>query len=194
MKKQLTLLLALLGMGLLAQSTDSLSISPNPFSIATTLHFELKQSNKVTLQLINLWGVIVKTFYNDTLLQQGSYHLTLLGDSLKNGLYIIRFDTGSENILAYKILKDDLATNIPDVKSQRKEISLFPNPTRDVLSIPVQGIKAVIIKDQSGRLVKSVTTTEGRISVSDLKPGTYLVSVQIDNKELISAQKVIIVD
>ena len=78
-----------------SQTTDSLSVFPNPFVSSTTIHFDLVQSDTITLRVFNTFGQTISTFFQSTILPSGSYNINLLGDSLIDGLYIIRLDMAS---------------------------------------------------------------------------------------------------
>ena len=57
------------------------------------------------------------------------------------------------------------------------EISVFPNPARDYVTIEGEGIQSITIIDLAGRVVKSVPVKSMRtwINVGDLKSGVYLI-------------------
>jgi hypothetical protein len=83
-----------------AQTFDSQSIFPNPFSISTTIHIEIVQSDTVTLSLLSAFGQTDKTFFQSSFLANGTCDLNLSGDSLANGIYFARFEIGSTKVLS----------------------------------------------------------------------------------------------
>jgi hypothetical protein len=174
-----------------SQTTDSLSISPNPISSSTIIHFEIGQTDTITLVLFNRWGQIVKTFYDSTILQSGTYNINWPDDSLINGTYILLLNFGSKKHLAKTVVKNDLTANLDDNKSYRKDLLIFPNPTKDYITIPIDDNKTITIKDQNGRTIKSFTTDQRTISISDLETGQYFITVSTDKNEVMTIQKII---
>ena len=88
-----------------SQTTDSLSVFPNPFSISTTIHFDIVQNDTITLRVFNNVGQIVRTIFQSTILPSGSYNINLLGDSLVEGIYFVILDIGSAKRLTKKAIK-----------------------------------------------------------------------------------------
>lgn len=65
------------------------------------------------------------------------------------------------------------------------KLKVYPNPVNDVLNISFDNeITAVSIINLLGQevLTKAINATEGKIDVSDLTPGTYLVKVTSNNE------------
>ncbi|MEM6318136.1 MAG: LamG-like jellyroll fold domain-containing protein [Bacteroidota bacterium] len=72
----------------------SLSVYPNPTRYSTTITFELSHfSQNVQLQLFNLQGKQLQSWYNGSALAQGYYTIPLAGESLEAGLYVLRLRT-----------------------------------------------------------------------------------------------------
>jgi len=99
-----------------SQTTDSLSVFPNPFSSSATIHFEIVQSDTISLRVFNAVGQTERTFFQSTILPSGSYNINLLGDSLVDGIYFIRLDIGSTKSLIKKAVKNSSTSSIADDK------------------------------------------------------------------------------
>jgi hypothetical protein len=76
--------------------------------------------------------------------------------------------------------------------------SIYPNPTRDAffleIEAPAHARKVVTITNMVGAQVKTVEvngTTRKRISVADLAPGVYFVSLKVDGKAVTTRRLVI---
>ena len=86
------------------------------------------------------------------------------------------------------VIYESLLTNLLDVnEAVTNEVSVVPNPVKDVLNINLktsQNIKSVIISDLNGRQVLSTTQNTSAINVSHLQTGMYIVTVQTDNSIL----------
>jgi len=67
---------------------------PNPFNPSTTIKFEIKSNNHVTLTVFNLLGQEVATLVNEEL-ASGSYRVTFDGKSLASGVYFYKIESGS---------------------------------------------------------------------------------------------------
>lgn len=62
---------------------------PNPFNPETSISFSLKQSGKVTLNIYNSTGQVVKTLV-DHEMSAGNHSISFVADGLTSGLYIYR--------------------------------------------------------------------------------------------------------
>ena len=173
-----------------SQTVDSLSIYPNPFNTSTTIHFDLVQPDTITLQVFNPLGQTVRTFYQSTVLPSGSYHMNLNGDSLVQGIYIIKLDIGSTKSVVKKAFKISPTSIVENNKLDHQSI-VFPNPTNDHITIPIQGNKNIIIADMHGNIVKSFTTDQQVISLLDIAAGQYLITILNNENEIIAKQKMI---
>jgi hypothetical protein len=74
-----------------------------------------------------------------------------------------------------------LSVEQPEVVSR---ITMYPNPTESYVKLTIETNLTVRITDMNGREIKSERLTPSRnaVDVSGLTPGTYIVSVQSDNK------------
>ena len=173
-----------------SQAVDSLGVFPNPFATSATIHFEIVQSDTITLRVFNTFGQTISTFFQSTILPSGSYNINLLGDSLIDGLYIIRLDIGSTKTITKTAVKNNSTSSISDFLSVDK-ILIFPNPTKDNLTIPIFSDKTIIITDLSGNCIKSFTTDQNEISLLDILAGQYFITVLTTNGEIITTQKIV---
>jgi hypothetical protein len=123
-------------------------------------------------------------------LPSGSYNINLLGDSLIDGLYIIRLDIGSTKTITKTAVKNNSTSSISNFLSVDK-ILIFPNPTKDNLTIPIFSDKTIIISDLNGKCIKSFTTDQNEISLLDILAGQYFITVLTTNGEIITTQKIV---
>ena len=173
-----------------SQTVDSLTIYPNPFNTSTTIHFDLVQTDTITLQVFNSLGQTVRTFYQSTVLPSGSYHMNLNGDSLIEGVYFIKLEIGSTISIVKKAIKFGPTSIVENYKLDHKLI-VFPNPTNNRITIPIQGNKTVIIADMHGKIIKSFTTDQQVISLFDIAAGQYVITILNNENEIITTQKMI---
>lgn len=173
-----------------SQTVDSLSIFPNPFATSTTIHFDIVQSDTITLRVFNTFGQTVRTFFQSTILPSGSYNINLLGDSLADGIYFVRLDIGSTNFLIKKAIKSS-STSTNTVNNIVDKFIIFPNPTNDQITIPVRGNKKIIIADLNGKIVKSFTTDQQIISLLEIAAGQYFITIMTNKNEIITTQRIL---
>jgi hypothetical protein len=173
-----------------SQTVDSLSVFPNPFYSSTTIHFDIVQSDTITLRVFNLLGQTVRTFFQSTILPSGSYNINFLADSLEDGIYIVRLDIGSTKTLNKKAVKNGSTSIIEDNKVVNKFI-IFPNPTNDLITIPINGNKTIIVADLNGKIMKSFTTDHQVISLLDIAAGQYFITILTNQNEIITTQKIL---
>ncbi|HRO74955.1 MAG TPA: T9SS type A sorting domain-containing protein [Crocinitomicaceae bacterium] len=171
-----------------SQTTDSLNIFPNPFATTTTIHFEIVEQDTITLRVINLSGQIVKTYFQETVLPSGSYNINVLDEDLEFGYYLVLLKIGSTKSITKKAFKTN-SVNVTDMQVNTKGLRLlFPNPISGNLTIPIDGIKTVVITDLNGKTLKSLTTNQYEISLSEFSAGEYLVTVFSNKNEVIIKQ------
>lgn len=173
-----------------SQTVDSLNVFPNPFASSTTIHFDIVQSDTITLRVLNTLGQTVRTFFQSTILPSGSYNLNFVGDSLADGIYFIRLDIGSTKTINKKAVKSGSTSIFEDNRTVNKLI-LFPNPTNDHITIPLNGNKTIIVTDLNGKIVKSLTTDQQIISLLDIAAGQYFITILTNQNEKITTQKIL---
>lgn len=175
-----------------AQTTDSLSIAPNPFSVSTTIHFEIVASDTITLRVFNNLGHTVKTFFNTTILPSGTYNINFLGDTLANGVYFVRLEIGSTKAITKTAVK--IGTAGISKNDLAKQVLIYPNPTTDLITIAIEGKNTIIISDLNGRTIQTFTNSEKVISLAVYPAGQYLIHILNDKNEIINTSKVVKID
>ena len=74
---------------------------------------------------------------------------------------------------------------ISDLKQQRNDIQIYPNPVRDNLQISSsENIEELMICDQYGRLVLSPPSENNTIDVSALEPGMYFLIISTEKGQI----------
>lgn len=184
MKTQILFLLIILfcASSATSQTLDSLRVYPNPFRDSTTIYYSLEQDDTLTLKMFDLTGRTIQTFHEAEFLTSGKYQLNLLGDSLKDGIYLINYQLSSGKRLAVKALKSITASN-KSVQKTDDALLVYPNPTNGLLNIAASNIQSVSVSDLKGRILKTYTTNKQNISLTDLPPGVYLITVVNGNGE-----------
>ncbi len=88
--------------------------------------------------------------------------------------YIVTGRFGKEQIWNVTV---NILTNIIDI--EKTEISIYPNPSNNNLTITGMDISNIRITDVTGKLVRQLTTTKEQITIniSDLENGIYYVKV-----------------
>jgi aminopeptidase N len=100
-------------------------------------------------------------------------------DTLKFGEYV--FANGASNIL----------TEIKNKQKQTVQLKLYPNPSSTVLNVGIENYKlsensTINVYDMQGKVVKHISTInpENTISIEDLSPGQYILSLFDRNKKV----------
>lgn len=172
-----------------SQTVDSLNVFPNPFASSTTIHFDIVQSDTITLRVFNTVGQTVRTFFQSTILPSGSYNINFVGDSLADGIYFIRLDIGSTKSITKKAVKSGSTSIVED--NRVNKLIVFPNPTKDHITIPINGNKTIIVTDLNGKIVKSLTTDQQIISLLDIAAGQYFITILTNQNKKITTQKIL---
>jgi len=158
-----------------SQSSDSLSVFPNPFSISAMVHFEIAQSDTISLTVYIIFGNTMKSFYQSAILPSGIYNETLLGDSLANGIHYVKLDIGTTKSITKTAIKIDATASVEDNLVVDK-IHLYPNPTNGFLFIEGLKIEKIRILGLDGHELLSSSSANG-IDVSNLASGHYFIEV-----------------
>lgn len=78
-----------------------------------------------------------------------------------------------------------LLTDSPDLKNQTNVVTIYPNPTNDILYIKTPAkVKEARIYNLGGQLLKCKTSQPEKINTSDLLPGLYLLEVVADDNQI----------
>jgi hypothetical protein len=159
-----------------SQATDSLRVYPNPFRDSTTIYYSLEQDDTLTLKMFDLQGRTIYTFHEAEFITSGTYQHTLLGDSLKDGAYLINYQLSSGKRLVVRAVKSITASNNFAHKTN-DDFRVYPNPTSDVLNIVSSNIQSISLSDLKGRILKTFTPNKQSISLADMAAGVYLLTV-----------------
>jgi hypothetical protein len=89
---------------------------------------------------------------------------------------------------AFTWVKDSnvvLAAN--EVKSSKKELNIYPNPTNGPLTIKTEANKKLEVYSQSGQLVKTIEAKKGETEtdISELPTGNYLIKSSSESYKII---------
>jgi photosystem II stability/assembly factor-like uncharacterized protein len=73
---------------------------PNPFSATTTLPYSLSSSGYVTMRILDVAGITMKTVMSDEFVSEGKHEVSLDGSHLPNGTYFVEivFKDASGNL------------------------------------------------------------------------------------------------
>ncbi len=76
------------------KNATSLSVHPNPISSSTNISFTIPQSQKVSIQVYDGSGRLVKTISN-AVMEAGTHQLTWDATGVAKGIYYLKFNAGS---------------------------------------------------------------------------------------------------
>lgn len=91
-------------------------------------------------------------------------------------------DVSEGQVEDYTITVNDvvLATSETGI-NKKSEISIYPNPFKDILKISdIKGVKAITVTDIAGRQLKTLKASN-EINLSDLGSGLYLIGLQMED-------------
>ncbi|RYM33776.1 T9SS type A sorting domain-containing protein [Brumimicrobium glaciale] len=176
-----------------SQTTDSLSVYPNPFEHVATIHFDIVESDTITLEVFNSSGLSVKTFFQSTVLPSGSYNINLFGDGLVAGVYFVRLDIGSSKRITKSVIKVGATTSVLD-NDIADQFLIFPNPTKNLITVPVLGSKKIVVTNLNGKILKSFMTDQQVVSLSGIIAGQYIITVLSNENEIITTQRILKID
>ena len=163
-------------------TTDSLFILPNPICNELTIHYNLVNNDSVTLNVFDVFGRRVHSFFTNKLQGAAFYTIQYNADSLQPGVYILRIDIGFNNSKITRFIKACDA-NFQDTVTVAEKLAVYPNPVESEIIIETTGtaIQQIEITDISGRVLqKTNSETQNEIinmNVSWLHSGIYFISI-----------------
>ena len=121
---------------------------------------------------------------------------TLVPGSLTNGLGYIKIDTLKKG--DYAFAKGDVAASLTQLNSEEMKISIFPNPTNDLLNVYLPQLETefvqISIYSEMGQLIQvhKVKQNENRIITMDVKSlskGNYIITVDSKKRNKMESVK-----
>jgi|688.fasta_scaffold239656_2 hypothetical protein len=172
-------------------SNDTLIVNPNPFDSIAVIQFTISNNDTIWLDIYNVIGISIKTFYNATVLPSGSYSVTLNGDSIPDGIYFVSLRINSTKTLSKKLIKQTNAVGLKE-NDILQNIKLYPNPTNSILNIVDENNQlqntTIQIKNNLGQLVYTSPFTS-QINLHSISAGMYFLTVE--NKDSKKTVKII---
>lgn len=89
---------------------------------------------------------------------------------------------------AFTWVKDsNLVLGTAEAKASKKEVTIYPNPTRGLLTIQADKASEAGIYSQEGRLIKKITTQKGtnQTDISELPKGIYFIRTGNESTKVI---------
>ncbi len=175
-----------------------ITVSPITFSTSITITFTVPTTNTVTLialKYISTYSVDphpVHTFINDSLMNAGTYTINYTPVGWDTGYYFISlgliYSNGSGSGSPVKIHYQEATTGINQIKTNALPF-IYPNPANKYITINYDGFKKINVVDLTGRIIKSVSTTDNKIPVSDINTGEYIINVYSEEDKLLITDK-----
>lgn len=116
---------------------------------------------------------------NTSTLQNPVYQYTIPGNY--TACLTSYSDFGCEDVFCQNI---DFTTGINQIESLKNEIVIFPNPTKDYISILNIDFDEIKILDLTGKVIKSFDGSNRKKYVGDLPEGLYFIKVKNDAGEI----------
>jgi len=91
----------------------------------------------------------------------------------------------------YTFCADNQATALNDKIQKETNIIIFPNPTNEMLNIPFQGRKTIVIHDNKGTCIQIIETEERFVSMKMLISGLYHIRILDQKMKLICQERIL---
>ncbi len=176
-----------------ATNIDTLYVTPNPCDSLITVNFKISQNSPILIEVFNLMGESIKSFYKDTILTNGTYAINYKTDSIPNGLYILRLKTDSTSKII-KFIKNKIILGLQEQSTVENKINVFPNPTSGNLNIEYNGLKSVYLVDLHGKIIYQNHTDLNVLNLSNVVTGRYILQIYSADKKLITNQKIVLTE
>ena len=162
-------------------TADTLIVSPNPFDSIAVIEFTISNTDSIWLDIYNITGNTIKSFYNGTVLSSGSYTLNFDADTLPNGVYFIRLKNSSTTIQMVKLIKNVNAVGINENIISENNFVVYPNPATSIINISDEQKHfqntTIEIKDYLGHVIYT-SPFNSQIDLHNLSAGMYFLTLQ----------------
>lgn len=173
-------------------NVSNFRVYPNPFCDVAHIEFDLATNDSISLVVCNIWGSIERPLFSNIPLPSGSYSINFNGDSLPDGMYLIKLASLDSHAIGLKRIKVTCtSTGLNKLTPSPKLITLYPNPTSNLVSIDIEGEKIITITNLLGQICKTITTVGQTISIADLPNGSYVATVLSPLRQPIAVGKIL---
>lgn len=169
---------------------NSMIVYPNPFNEHAAISIDLAENDTISLTLFSITGQELKTIIKDSFFLSGSYSFGLEGNTLSDGLFLIRLKYSFDKFINVKILKSS-SSSAGELLKGNQTYLLYPNPVKDTLHIDIEGLKTIIIHNSIGEIVKSVQTQSKSISFSDVSAGIYFITILDEENNRVNTMRIL---
>lgn len=129
----------------------------------------------------------IRYYLNNVLIYTGTATSSLNINQLR---FVHNNSLGSAYIDNIKINSELWVMSVKDSKATSKEISLYPNPATDFLTVnSAAKVKSIQLYDETGKLIKT-EVNNNKIEVKGLPAGVYMVNIKTEARNF--SEKVII--
>jgi len=129
----------------------------------------------------------IRYYLNNVLIYTGTATNSLNINQLR---FVHNNSLGSAYIDNIKINSELWVMSVKDSKATSKEISLYPNPATDFLTVnSAAKVKSIQLYDETGKLIKT-EVNNNKIEVKGLSEGVYMVNIKTEARNF--TEKVII--
>ncbi|MDR4894129.1 MULTISPECIES: T9SS type A sorting domain-containing protein [unclassified Chryseobacterium] len=129
----------------------------------------------------------IRYYLNNVLIYTGAATSSLNINQLR---FVHNNSVGSAYIDNIKINSELWVMSVKDSKATSKEISLYPNPATDFLTVnSAAKVKSIQLYDETGKLIKT-EVNNNKIEVKGLSEGVYMVNIKTEARNF--TEKVII--
>lgn len=118
----------------------------------------------------------------------GQYNFLIQNDTLKFTLISDLCATRPTTFTNYHWVR--ILTTMNSLNAVKPMI-MYPSPTIDILTIPIDGEKNITVTNLQGQIIKTIITNSKTISLVELASGSYIVSVYNAVGKLRTARQII---
>jgi len=174
---------------LLLKGKAQLNEYPNPLSNQATISYTVASSDTVTLKVYSVTGQVKATIINSSLVAIGTYTMNYTPTGWADGIYMFILSVGSNHFTKKVVYQ--AAVGINQITKNTKQSFIYPNPAKNLLNINYNGFKKIEILDLNGKIIKSISTSDKTISVSDINTGEYIINIYSGENKLITTEKLL---
>lgn len=83
----------------------ALKVIPNPFKNEAIIQYEIGEGQAVEISLFSISGALLKTIQSKTWQEKGQYHITLAGEELEAGIYLLQWQSAGHQVVEKVIVR-----------------------------------------------------------------------------------------
>ena len=90
--------------------------------------------------------------------------------------------------MSIDLIHDYVTATVTGIEEINSNVSIYPNPTKGIVNIEVEGMKGIIVMNALGQIV--LETVDNQIDISQFGTGIFMLRIETENG--VSIQRIMV--